>query len=345
MRFLFISYAFPGPLGAMASWLGRRAQVIFASSRSGLEAPLPNVQRALLKKYPQKKRPENPNYFDYWTEAIYAGKAAAASFAAIRASGFAPEMIFCASSNGAALNVGEIFPEAFIVNFVEADDGSNAAQRLIRRDIQNLQILKAQISRAFTPAALRSVSPRLRDAIKISPAPIDCQFYAPAQKIKNSLVILCESAAAYCLRLTLAFLKLSPAAQISLACQNSHVWRELRGFRAPRLMIIDAAREETTRDLLAKAEIAVCENEAAAARAQACGCAAVSLGFGGAAYLELPAEDANADATALANLMENFSREEGKKARELALREYCAENVMPEFYAEIKEKYAAWKGN
>lgn len=358
MRFLFVSYAFPGSLGAMASWLGSGddRQVIFASSRSGREAPLPNVQRALLKKYPGKKQNDSPEYFEFWADAIRAGIAAGASFNAIKASGFAPDVIFCASSNGAALNIRDIFPRAFVINFVESENFIKPEREFFCRDIQALQILKANQSFAFSADAVKRAYPPLRDKLKIIPPIIDCSFYVPGQKDRDSILLICDANPDAFIRLALDILKARQSAIVTILCSNAYTLRFFREFNPPtqiahRLRINAMNAAETTRDLFSSAICVVTRHAGVAfAEALACGCVTVILGNGeteNEIVFPVSRDDSKQAAALVAELVEDGRKLKRyvKLAREYALKNFCAEKIMPQFFSEIMERREEWLTN
>lgn len=368
MRYLFISYNLPGPLGAMASWLARdqRKQVIMASSRSQHDHFSGGVRRVVLKSWQGKLPIDNPGYFDMWMQAAMAGKSADSSFKAVRDSGFEPEMILIASSNGSALNVEEIFPESFRVNFLENECCWSADQKAMRRDVQCLQMAHAHMSFAFSPGS-REIYPSLfRKRIELAPPMVDTEFFQPAVEEKSPdgelVAVFCNSPFAKDLRDTwnmcLELLQLREHCRIVVLPGSAIALRKIGGMGLPasvagRIRLEFPLRHALLRAILREASLAVFPYsilDMDLLQAMACGTAP---GLWSAAEGLVPGVDMcllksgsyRERACAIADALEDRSGLEaiGKAARKHILKHYDAAKLMPEFFPRIERVFTAWR--
>lgn len=376
MRYLFISYIFPGPLGAMASWLASRNenQVIFASTRSRQELPLPNVQRVVVKTYPGKKGFEDPDYFDLWEEAARAGKAARSSLELVKSSGFEPDMIFSASSNGSALGLRQIFPDAFLVNFLEEENFTRSAQAALRRGIQSLQVLQANLAFAFTEKRKSFYPPELWPKIGLAPQAIDSGFFDPAHaqpfhcwkfgaQDRDLLTVFAqgleEHALFHCWNACLEILEKCPAIRIVLLVNGTYALRRLTRVEIPeklstRLFMEAHLRQDNLRDLLASSLLAIFPGEfIPMGLLEAMSCASCPV-LGNHRYflkngwdcLEMPPITERLMAGTIAQFLAHPEalKEIGLHARRTAVENFGAESVMPRFFSKIEEAYRLWNG-
>ncbi|MDE5832736.1 MAG: hypothetical protein K2H64_07115, partial [Desulfovibrio sp.] len=176
MKLLFLSYHFPGPLIPLAEWLAERGhEVLYASNRaSALQKTLfDGVKRVILKRFPAPAKKESR--LDIFENALRAARYAESSFLAIKDSGFNPDIIFTASSGGAALAVPSVFPQARWLNFLEPPKGERALKSDIY--IQNLQIGMADRSLIFYPSQKSLFPVILRGGLRLFKPVVNDAFW------------------------------------------------------------------------------------------------------------------------------------------------------------------------
>lgn len=374
MRFLFLTYISPGPLGAMATWLAANPQnkVIMASSRSRQENPIPNIQRVVLKSYPCRKPEKEPDYFDLWEEAAKAGKSARASLESVKQSGFEPDIILGATSNGAALGLRRIFPDAFLANFLEEENFFKPGQSQMRMDLQCLQILQANMSFAFTEARKKSYPPELQARIGIAPLAVNADFFSPekarpfscwkfAQILPELVTVsarnLTENDLFHCWNACLEILAARPDCQIVLLVNGSYVMRRLAHLQIPenlasRLYIECHLRQDIWRDLLCASALAVFPgNPAPFGILEAMACATPPLLARewyflkpGWDYLGMPGSRAAQIRMAVHDALENKNKllEIGLLSRKTVTAGFAADVAMPRFFPQISRAYELW---
>lgn len=364
MRFLFLSYIFPGPLGDIAQWLGRdrNNHVIFASSRFRQEASPENVQRALLKKY--SRTAAAGSYLEFWEEALAAARGACGSLEIIRQNGFVPDMIFNASTNGLALGALQAFPQAFRINFVE-EGFEEPVMGHMRGDLEKLQILDANLNFSFSGEAIKRLPPLLRPLVRAVPKMIDAEFFCRAaarpyaglqfSDIDAELVmVLCSGEERECLKLCNELLKASPACVIVLVAANAHVLRKLQLLKAEpgqRLRIIPRPRRDFLRDLVCRSALCLYFGEKAEfLPAASCAVPCLVIGDG---YLARPWEDtAERGRKGIEELVrdivlyladKNALARHGEACRNRVLRDHATSSLMPAFFEEILANWRLWK--
>lgn len=368
MRYLFISYNLPGPLGAMASWLARNRQdqVIMASSRSQHDHFSGGVRRVVLKSWQGKLPPDNPGYFDMWMQAARAGKSADASLRAVRDSGFEPDMILVASSNGSALNIEEIFPGSFRVNFLENECCWSADQKAMRRDAQCLQMSHAHMSFAFSAESREIYPPLFRERIELAPLMIDTEFFQPVadgQAPKEDLAaVFCNSPFTRDLRDTwnmcLELLRLRKHCRIVVLPGNAIALRKIGAMGMPaclagRIRLEFPLRHAILRDILCKASLALFPSSIVdmdLLQAMSCGTAPALFSQAegltpGADMCLLKSGTCRERACAIAEAMDDKSRLAaiGGAARGHVLQHYDAAKLMPAFFPRIEKAFTEWQ--
>lgn len=374
MRFLFLTYISPGPLGPMATWLAENTEnkVIIASSRSRQENPIPNIQRVVLKNYPGRKPEKEPDYFDLWEEAAKAGKSARVSLESVKQSGFEPDIIFSATSNGAALGLRQIFPDAFLANFLEEENFFKPGQSQVRMGMQCLQILQSNMSFAFTEARRKSCPPELQTRIDIAPLAVNADFFSPNKARPFSCwkfeVILPELVTFYARNLTETelfhcwnacqeILAARPNCQIVLLVNGSYVMRRLAHLQIPenqasRLSIEYHLRQDIWRDLLCASSLAVFPgNPSPFGILEAMACATPPLMAKEWYFLKppwdcisMPGSKAEQICHAVHNALEdkNNLRETGLRSRQTITDNFAAKVAMPRFFPRIARAYELW---
>lgn len=373
MRFLFLSYLFPGPLGAMASWLADNTenQVVFASSRSRQELALANVQRVVLRTYKGVPH-DDQDWFGLWEEAIRAGKSARNTLEMVRDSGFDPDMIFCASSNGTAFGLREIFPDSFIVNFLEESAFFSAGQSEMRRCLQYLQIIEANLSFAFNEATMRQFLPPLREYIRLAPMVIDSAFFSPEaakplnmphmRRVSDQLLTvfthgLTEQELFHVWYGSLQILANNPHCQIVFLLQGGYALKRLRTLKvdakiADRLFLEAHLRQDILRDLLCASSICLFAGRympfglLESMSCASCPMCAKAPYFLKNAWDMLELQNAHSDeiAARVGKALQDpaLLKAIGSRARQTAVANFGADNVMPRFFPEIEKACQEW---
>lgn len=346
MRFLFLSYAFPGPLAPIASWLGAQPcfQVIFAACRARRDVSLSGAQRVILRPY-QLKGSEGEGVLGMWDEALKAARSARKTLEIVKKSGFAPDMIFNASSNGSAMGAGDVFPDAFRVNFVEDEKFIKPGQADMRREVQNLQILNNNLNFVFSPHARLAYPRELRPRLKIAPRLTDYAYFSAPTGIgrQKTLTIFCCGDEERTAAIATAILASAPDYRVVVAPGNSFVNRKLQALiqGESRLEIRQINRQEALRELLAASALALFpENNGPILEALSAG-APVLLSRKSQYSIkgcQIVGDDAaDAWAAAAAKILKNPAEliKKGLEGQAATREKYAAEAVMPAFFPQI----------
>lgn len=353
MRFLFVSYASPGPLGPMAAWLARDPanQVIFAASRARQDHIIPRVQRVVMKKY-QGSVSENSDYLSLWDEALRAGRSASASLSIVRKSGFYPDMIFNASSNGIAMGARDIYPDVFRVNFLEDENFIRPNQAFMRRSMQCLQILNYDLSFAFQASARLNYPKELRGLVRVAPRMVDSAFFeAGDSRPTNVVCLFCQSHEEEYARICLDLLARVPHYLIVVVTANSFVQRKLESLlpSSERLKVQTIHKQDILKSLFKLSRLTVFPyNSGPILEALGIGAPAMladKKAVAARGTLSLPAEDAEARSRAIAKALQNPEAllKKGREGKEYVRDKYGADSVMPSFFEKILEVYRGWK--
>lgn len=190
MRYLIICYSFPGAMSSIAKWLSQQPgnEVVLASSwnRHGNEDS--NIRMVTLKK--GEARPLNETGLDCWTEAVKNGKRAVLSLLHISKSGFVPDIILVSTGNGSALDLRDIFPLAFIVNYLEPRLFPNAHEARIWKNLQLVQSLQSDMIFTFDRSSSDDLGDLIKKPIANVPICIDTDYFAPDKdRIRDSIVV------------------------------------------------------------------------------------------------------------------------------------------------------------
>lgn len=352
MRYLFISYTFPGPFEPLCSWLARQPgnQIAFAASRAMQEYAIANVQRVLMKKF-RRNRNANETCMDLWEEAVKAGRNAQTCYQMLKDSGFVPDMIFNASSSGIYLGIRDIFPNATSVNFLENEKCRNAEQKRIRQEVQLAQIVESDMTFALSTDSLPKASYLCNSGIEIAPLAVDTDFYAPGcgwpQRFEHPQICIVSNGNEYhCWQLCRKILNLLPGCNLVLVLENSFARRKLEqlaeAMSGCAFAIEVCPDPEKLRDLFA-ASLLVLMPAANKYLPAALSCGACVLASGvepelASLVIPLLADSPDAQATQAAALLANPDSLErtGKTARKHMLDNFSLEKVMPGFMARIQ---------
>lgn len=162
---------------AMAAWLARQpqSQVMLAMDRSQDDFDFTNIERVLLKK--PEKLPQPQSVADYMAAFMRRWDKTAYSLRSLAASKPAPNIILTASSNGAAFDLQAIYPDAFIVNYLESARPFSAPEQGARNLLQSLQVMQARLAFAFSESERAALPPLLAPAIRLAPLAVDCDYF------------------------------------------------------------------------------------------------------------------------------------------------------------------------
>lgn len=358
MRFLFLSYSFPGPLGPMAQWLGRdpQNQVIFASSRFRQELPLDCVQRVILKKY--QCAAASQTLLELWGEALDAANSCAATLKLVAERDFCPDMIFNASSNGIFLGSRQVYSDIFTVNFLENDIFPNQALSAMRGDMEALQILGANLNYHFPGASLLSCLEKLKAAINPAPLMVDAEYFSPPQGESRfqpplEVAIFCGSRPGFCARICGRIRQLVPGCSLKLIAANSFVLRKLVELAKPdqSVAILSWPKMPTLRGILQGAALCLfVEGNPDFLPAESCGAPVFFIPGDIPRYLPagtrllagLSPEQCAEKLAALLAQPEKLQKC-GAECREIITAKYAASTLMPTFFTKIMEAYGKWR--
>lgn len=356
MRFLFLSYSFPGPLGPMSQWLARDSenQVIFASSRFRQELPLECVQRVILKKY--QCAAASQTLLELWEEAISAANSCASTLKLAAERDFYPDMIFNASSNGIFLGCRQVFPNAFTINFLENDIFPNQALAAMRRDMEALQILGSSLNFSFPGNSLVNCLEKLKDYVAPAPLMVDAEYFSPAEegsrfKSPFDVAIFCGSRPGFCARLHRLLRELAPNCKPVLIAANSFVFRKLRELvQADSSAVLPWPKMAALREIFQRSALCLfVEGNPDFLPAESC--AAPVFFIPGDVPRYLPAgvrllggsspEDCAKQLAEMLAAPEKL-RKAGLECRGTVLAKYAASTLMPVFFGKIMEAYEKW---
>ncbi len=180
MRYLFVCSRSPGNLGAIASWLARQDEVIFASGRERREYAIAGVRRVILKK-PDNKKTDKNDYLDLWQDALRVSRSTNMTLGSVRDSGYDPDIIISSSANGSAFSLRELFPSALHVNFLEYESPALKSGRgpAMRYALQSLQAMQAHLAFSFFKPEPFLFGQEVCRKIRPDPLAVDTDFFSP----------------------------------------------------------------------------------------------------------------------------------------------------------------------
>lgn len=348
MKLLFLSYHFLGPLLPLATWLaGRGHEILYASNRSSqLQTPLADgIKRVILKRY--SPPPKKDSFLDILESAQVAARYAESSFLAIRDSGFVPDMVFTASSGGAALAIPSVFPESAWLNFLETPSREPCSGKDLL--IPGLQISLAWRSLAFYPSQIALFPALPRKSLRLFRPVVNEQWFSGAnpERWKRLAVFFNLRKAASLLREFLNASAHNTAIWITGNAQAKKTLPELRDkFPENRLQVIPEGDPGLLRAAFHRASLAFLEFPGEMLiQAMACQCAAFC-------HHSIPEEDlpdgtiripaSGRELSALLDYPDNLNAY-AEKCQAIVLRENSAQRILPSWFARICHNLATNK--
>lgn len=177
-------------MSSIVNWLAAQPEneVVLASNWNRNERKDSNIRFVTLKR--KDSKPVLENSLDYWTDAIQLARKSSLSFSHIGKSGFKPDIILVATGNGAALGLRDLFPEAFIVNYLEPLRYSNHRESSTWYNLQIVQSLQSDLVFSFTADLCRNFSNIIRKPIARIPLCVNTSiFLANKTNMRNSIII------------------------------------------------------------------------------------------------------------------------------------------------------------
>ena len=183
MRILFCDNTCPGRFGTLPVKLaaGGAHEVMFLSFYPRDEASTPGVVHARLRL--DRSVPPDPDPFlEAWHRAFRLARQACRTFRHIRESGFVPDMVCVTFSDGPALFLREVFPEAFIVSYpgvIRTPEGEGVEKARALLDVQTHQLLHSDLVFVRSQAQKRAFPSLLHERIHVQPPYVDTEFFSP----------------------------------------------------------------------------------------------------------------------------------------------------------------------
>lgn len=190
MRFLVICYTYPGRISSIVNWLAQQPgnEVILASNWNRSERKGSNIRCVTLKRGDSK--PVLENSLDYWTDAIQLAKKGIFSFSHIGKSGFTPDIILVATGNGSALGLRDIFPGAFIVNYLEPLMSADHQELSAWDNVQIIQSLQSNLVFSFTTALCKNFAKIIRKPIGKIPLCVNTNYFLANKGSRRNSIIM-----------------------------------------------------------------------------------------------------------------------------------------------------------
>lgn len=154
MRILFLNDTFPGRYGTLAACFAANPEneVLFASSYCRQGFSLPGVRRVLLKNTRERGQDNGSDAFEQgWGRALKVGKLTFSSLRKLRETDFTPDMVLSSSAKGHALFFRRVFPEAFLVTYLDDSFSSSSAvdrysdKMLLHHFMQSASLTQSQV--------------------------------------------------------------------------------------------------------------------------------------------------------------------------------------------------------
>lgn len=190
MRFLVICHKYPGRMSPIVHWLAGNPdnEVVLATNRYRFGYKEANVRRVNLKE--QDRRPVLENSLDYWIEAAITGKKALSSLKQINNSDFVPDIILVSTGNGSALGLRDIFPSAFIVNYLEPGHSKDFRKVEIWQRLQIIQSIESNLIFSFADSCGFELARQICKPITYVPMCVDTDYFLPVSGKKRDSIII-----------------------------------------------------------------------------------------------------------------------------------------------------------
>lgn len=187
MRILFLNETFPGRHGTLAACFAANPEneVLFASSYCRQGFSLPGVRRVLLKNTRERGQDNGGDTFEReWGRALKVGKLTFSSLRKLRETGFTPNMVLSSSAKGHALFFRRVFPEAFLVTYLDDSFSSSRTvdrysdKMLLHHFIQSASLTQSQAFFVFYEGQKKYFPGFMRKAIEVVPVSVDTDFFS-----------------------------------------------------------------------------------------------------------------------------------------------------------------------
>lgn len=196
MRILFCNDSFPGNFEALAGLMASDPsnEVLFLSAFVRKDFSIPGVSRVRLRLNRDKglQDKEKDVFFLAWERAYRVGRQTAHTLMHLRESGFVPDMILTSSADGPGLFLRHVFPETFIVSYLDRykqrpespEDRSRLSASL---SLQSYQMGQSNLYFVFSERQKQLFSPLLRQAVRTMPSFVDTDMFSPAASASGAL--------------------------------------------------------------------------------------------------------------------------------------------------------------
>lgn len=338
MKLLFLTYHFLGPLLPLAVWLAERGhEILYATNRSSdlQTQPIAGIKRVILKRFsaPLKK----DSRLDILENALRAARYAETSFQAIKESGFSPDLVFSASSGGAALAIPSVFPSTFWLNFLEAPRGACPSPPELLA--QKLQISLANASLVFYPGQKFCFPEHLRVRLRVF-RPLTTSFWHNSDTVKREPRLGVFFNLLNPQTILNGFLEASPQNRAVWIVENAYAKRAFNTCEslAQRCAILDRAEIEKRRGIFQQAQLAFFEYPGEMAfQAMACGCPTFASSTVKPMDLPKGLLFTDANGSRLSSLLEDnvFLLKYGGKCHSIISRHFAAKSRMPGWFEKI----------
>jgi len=185
VRILFINHVFPGQFGTLAASFARNTEneVFFMSGYSRRGFSLQGVKQIILPTLRDKKKNEKTDLSTEAEKVLRTARQARKSFFLLRQNGFRPDMVVLNAAWAYWLYGPEIFPDAFVVSYLETFPNPAPCEDHFNADffqtlLQTRQILLSHLCISRTLGEESPYAQTLRTAVAL-PYPVDTEFFSP----------------------------------------------------------------------------------------------------------------------------------------------------------------------
>lgn len=149
MRFLCVCHTVSSRLSPILEWIANQPgnDLIIAVDRTRKGMEIAKTQKVKLKRPEIKKTAHT--VLDYWQIAIQRGKSGQESLLSIAENGFRPDIILHSTLNGILLGIKDIFPQAFLVAYLDSAYTGNAIEDNFRNRFLSLLALESDLTFRF----------------------------------------------------------------------------------------------------------------------------------------------------------------------------------------------------
>ena len=197
MRILFCNDSFPGNFEALAGLMAADSanEVLFLSSFFRKDFSIPGVSRVRLRLNHDRVLTEQDAFFQAWERAYRVGRQTGHALGHLRESGFIPDMILASSADGPGLFLRHIFPESFIVSYLDRSRRTPRSQE--ERDrfaaslaLQSYQMAQSNLFFVLSERQRGLFSPLLRHCVRIMPCFVDTEMFSPQAQAEGGVLAL-----------------------------------------------------------------------------------------------------------------------------------------------------------